>query len=464
MKQNTQVKSKSRTSRFFHSQVNHLVASQVSKGSSIIDIGSSVGSTLAACQPFCGVGIESNAQLVERISISDDKIKFICNSVEQISESPITNPDYIIMSLLLDEVADVSAVLTNVSGWCSSSTRLVVVTYNRIWRPLLSLAELLRMKSTGTLENYVPFDQVVNLFELAGFEITRSTDGVLLPLYIPLLSKVLNRWIAPLPGIRHLCLVKVTTIRKVSREPRVPESLSIVVAARNEQGNITEIIRRVPQLAARQELIFVEGGSSDGTWLEIQTAIRNYNGNPSQKIFALQQQGKGKGDAVRCGFEVATGEVLMILDADLSVMPEELFKFVDAISQDRCEFANGSRLVYPMDNYAMRFLNVVGNKFFALLFKYLLGQPVGDTLCGTKVLRKSDYDRIMSNRTEICDFDPFGDFDLLFGASKLGLRIRDIPIHYKERTYGETNISRFSHGLLLIKMCRVAAIKLKFMG
>jgi glycosyltransferase involved in cell wall biosynthesis len=250
----------------------------------------------------------------------------------------------------------------------------------------------------------------------------------------------------------------------VSKETRTPASVSIVIAARNEQGNIAELVRRVPQLAASQELIFVEGGSSDDTWLEIQKAISDYSGNPEQRLIALQQTGKGKGDAVRCGFDVASGEVLMILDADLSVEPEELFKFVQALSDDRCEFANGSRLVYPMDNKAMRFLNILGNKFFAMLFKYLLGQPVGDTLCGTKVLRKSDYERIISNRHELGDFDPFGDFDLLFGASKLGLRIRDVPIHYKERTYGETNISRFSHGLLLIKMCRVAAMKLKFIG
>lgn len=455
---------KSGLSRFFHRQVNQLVASQVSKGSSVIDIGSSDGSLLVACQPSRGVGIELDPTLVGQHLLSNSNLDFIFKAVEDIPENPLGNPDYIIMSLVLDQVEDVATVLQKAADWSTGSTRLVVVSYNRIWRPLIFIAEVIKIKSSGKLENYVPWEQVVNLLELSGFEKTRSMDGILLPLNIPLFTKFINRWVAPLPLLRHLCLIKVTTVRKTSKEINIPKSVSIVVAARNEEGNIAEIVRRVPQLAVYQELIFVEGGSTDNTWGEIQSVAKNFGSNPAQRILTLQQLGKGKGDAVRYGFEAATGEILMILDADLSVLPEELFKFTDAISADHCEFANGSRMVYPMDKHAMRFLNVLGNKVFALLFKYLIGQSVSDTLCGTKVLRKTDYERIIKNRHEFGDFDPFGDFDLLFGASKLGLRIRDIPVHYKERTYGETNISRFSHGLLLIKMCRVAATKLKFVG
>lgn len=449
-------------SRFFHRQVNQLVASQISKKSSIIDIGSSDGSLLLACSPSHGVGIEQDLIFQKTLSSNDSQLKFFYEPVENISENPLITPDYIVLSLVLDQVTDIATVLQKVKDWSSQSTRVVVVTYNRIWRPFLFIAEAIKAKSSSNNENYVPYAQVVNLLELSGFEVTRSKDGILLPIYIPGFSKFVNRWMAPLPLLRHLCLVKVTTARKISREIRLPDSVSIVVAARNEEGNIDEIIRRLPQLAKYQELIFVEGGSSDATWPTIQRAVQNFGVNASQKLIALQQTGKGKGDAVRRGFEAASGELLMILDADLSVAPEELFKFVDAISSDYCEFANGSRMVYPMDKYAMRFLNILGNKFFAHLFQYLIGQPIGDTLCGTKVLRNDDYKRIIMNRHELGDFDPFGDFDLLFGASKIGLKIRDIPVHYKERTYGETNISRFSHGLLLIKMCRIAAVKLKF--
>ena len=450
------------SSKFFHSQVNQLVSSQISKSSSIIDIGSSDGLLLRACLPSRGVGIEQDSIFEKPPASNENHLEFIYEAVENITENPLITPDYIVLSLVLDQVADVSTVFEKVKDWSTQSTRVVVVTYNRIWRPLILIAEAFKLKPASNSENYVPYAQVVNLLELSGFEVTRSRDGILLPIHVPGFSTFVNRWMAPLPLLRHLCLVKVTTARKVSREIRPPESVSIVVAARNEEGNIDEIIRRLPQLANYQELIFVEGGSSDATWETIQRATRNFGLNSSQKLIALQQTGKGKGDAVRRGFEAASGEILMILDADLSVAPEELYKFVDAISSDYCEFANGSRMVYPMDKYAMRFLNILGNKFFAQLFQYLIGQPIGDTLCGTKVLRNADYKKIVMNRHELGDFDPFGDFDLLFGASKIGLKIRDIPVHYKERTYGETNISRFSHGLLLIKMCRIAAVKLKF--
>ena len=115
-----------------------------------------------------------------------------------------------------------------------------------------------------------------------------------------------------------------------------------------------------------------------------------------------------------------------------------------------------------MEEKAMRFLNLLGNKFFSLMFSWLLDQRFKDTLCGTKVLFKSDYEQLKKGRKFFGEFDPFGDFDLIFGASKLNLKLVEIPIRYKERTYGMTNIRRFRHGLLLFKMCFFAFKKIKF--
>jgi len=241
----------------------------------------------------------------------------------------------------------------------------------------------------------------------------------------------------------------------------VEPSVSVIIAARNEEGNIEPLVRRVPRLAARQEVIFVEGGSSDDTWGAIQRVIAN-NPNPATTIKAYKQTGKGKGDAVRLGFAQASGDILIILDADISVPPEELTRFIDLLRRNACEFANGSRLVYPMEKQAMQFLNLIGNRLFGVAFTFLLGQPVRDTLCGTKALWATDYQRIAAQRSYFGDFDPFGDFDLLFGASRLHLKIRDVPVHYKERVYGSTNISRFRHGVLLLRMTMVAARKLRF--
>jgi hypothetical protein len=115
-----------------------------------------------------------------------------------------------------------------------------------------------------------------------------------------------------------------------------------------------------------------------------------------------------------------------------------------------------------MESQAMRFLNLLGNKFFSLTFSWLLGQSVKDTLCGTKVLWKSDYEQIAANRAYFGDFDPFGDFDLLFGAARLNQKIVDLPIRYRERTYGSTNVQRWKHGWLLLKMVLFASRRIKF--
>ena len=451
--------------RFFHSQVNRLVAAQVHQESRVIDIGCSNGELLKSLEPLeAAVGIDIDKYAIEEASARVSNAEFLAEPVEDVRVSPLENPDYILMSMVLDQVYDVAAVLQIAHKWSTNQTRAIIVTYSRLWRPLLRLAEILRLKAENPHESYVPQAEVENLLETCGFEITKRLEGVLLPLNVPLISRLLNRWIAPLPIIRHFCLVHVTVARALDKQRPKGESVSIVIAARNEEGHINELIQRIPQLAPRQEIIFVEGGSSDNTWEKIQDEVTERKGNENCSVLAIQQPGQGKGDAVRAGFSIATGEILLILDADISVPPEELPKFVDALRDNKCEFANGSRLVYSMEDKAMRFLNILGNKFFGHLFSYLLGQPVRDTLCGTKVFWRHDYERLALARESFGELDPFGDFDLLFGASAQSLRIRDIPIHYKERQYGTTNISRFRHGLLLLRMSRLAASKLKFVG
>lgn len=282
---------------------------------------------------------------------------------------------------------------------------------------------------------------------------------ILCPIAALGLGSLVNRWLAPL--LQWFCLTVFLVAR---REPApgaapAPLSVSVVIPARNEAGNIAAAVARTPEMGAGTELIFVEGHSRDDTWPEIQRVAA---ATPQRRIRMLQQTGRGKGDAVRAGFAVATGEVLMILDADLTMPPEELPKFYEVIASGRADFANGVRLVYPMDEKAMQFLNLCANKAFGLIFTWLLGQPVKDTLCGTKVLSRAHYERIAANRAYFGDFDPFGDFDLLFGAARQNLQIADVPIRYRERTYGTTNIQRWSHGWLLLRMVLFAARKLKF--
>ena len=255
-----------------------------------------------------------------------------------------------------------------------------------------------------------------------------------------------------------LCLAIFITARLAGKSLS-EKTVSVVIPARNEAGTIEEAVLRTPEMGLRTEIVFVEGNSKDNTWEEIQRVQKAY---PDRNIQTLKQTGKGKGNAVRDGFAAAKGDILMILDADLTVPPEDLPKFYHAIVRGHADFANGVRLVYPMREGAMQFLNMCANKTFSLIFTFLLGQPTKDTLCGTKVLSREHYQKIIQNRSYFGEFDPFGDFDLLFGADKLNLKICDIPIRYQERTYGTTNIQRWRHGLLLLKMVVFAAKKLKF--
>jgi glycosyltransferase involved in cell wall biosynthesis len=300
---------------------------------------------------------------------------------------------------------------------------------------------------------------VKNLMQLTGLEPVTTTRRILFPLKIPVLSAFLNGVVGPLPIVRHLSLTWWIVARK--RPPDEPEelSVSIVVPARDEAGMIERIISETPELGSRCELIFVEGHSTDGTKEEIERQIALH---PDREIVYFQQTGKGKGDAVRLGFAHATGELLMILDADLTVPPEDLPAFYDVMAHGQADYVQGTRLVYPMEPGAMRFFNKLGNVAFSQLFTYLLQQPIKDTLCGTKVLWRRDYERIAAARAHFGDFDPFGDFDLIFGAARLNLKIAEIPIRYRDRTYGETNISRWKHGWLLLRMSGIAARKIKF--
>jgi hypothetical protein len=370
-----------------------------------------------------------------------------------------TPPDRIVMNGCLHVADDVQDLFERVRRASAPETRVVVTYFSALWRPLFRVAARLGLADVGGAGNWLTTTDIRNLLALSGFEVVAHAERVLIPIWIPLLSTLANRWLAPLPGFRLFALANVLVARPIGPPAGAAPSVSVVVPARNERGNIAPLLRRVPAMGPDDELIFVEGHSSDGTWEEIQRVTA---ADTSGRVRCLQQTGRGKGDAVRAGFAAARSEILMILDADLSVDPEILPRFYRAIVDGHGEFINGSRLVYPMDDRAMRFANLLGNKFFAAAFSFLLGQPLKDTLCGTKVLRRDAYDAIARNRGYFGEFDPFGDFDLLFGASRLALRIVELPVRYRERTYGETNIRRWAHGWLLLRMTAFAARRLKF--
>ena len=380
----------------------------------------------------------------------------------EINEIKTYDPDFILLNGTLHYKRDIQKLLEQIYSQCQSRTRLVVTYYSSLWKPIMRLATFLGLRKNMPEGNWISHEDVNNLLYLSDFEIIHSDYRVLFPLYIPLISDLLNRYIAPLPFFRAFNLVNIVVAKPVLATPVFSSqpSVSVVVAARNEEGNIDDIIQRLPQMGPDDELIIIEGNSTDNTWSKIQEV---YNKNKKRiNIQIGQQEGRGKGDAVRKGFEMAQKDILMILDADLTVPPEDLPKFYKAMVSGKGEYINGSRLVYPMEKRAMRFFNIIGNKFFALAFSFVLGQRFKDTLCGTKVLTKDNYLQLAKHREYFGDFDPFGDFDLIFGSARMCLKIVELPVTYRERVYGDTNISRWSHGLILLKMLFFAARKFKF--
>lgn len=448
----------------YRRRVTRVYRNLVAPGQRVLEIGCGQGNLLAALEPAAGVGVDFSPKM---IALAREKhpgrpeLAFVEADAHNFDlPDPSSAFDVIILSDLIGDLWDVQNVLTRVAAHCRPHTRVIINSYSRVWQWPLTLARRLN-RATGMLQqNWIVRNDLDNLLGLAGLDPMRHWTEVLCPARIPLVEGACNRFLVKLWPTRLLAMTNFTVARPQPDPSRVPQRpvVSVVVPARNEAGNIRRIIETTPELLGGTELIFVEGGSSDDTW----QTIRDEVAKSDRRCQIMQQTGRGKGDAVRLGFSKASGDILTILDADLTVPPEDLPRFMEVLTSGRAEFVNGVRLVYPMEGSAMRPLNFLGNKFFGWAFTWLLEQPIKDTLCGTKVVWRHDYDRIVANRSYFGDFDPFGDFDLIFGAAKLNLKIVDMPVRYRARTYGDTNINRWTGGMLLLRMTLFAARRLKF--
>src|SRR5579875_2180357 len=440
--------------RAFHDDDRRYLAFLIPEGLRVLEIGCGTGGLLAALKPARGIGVDISEPMIARARAAHPGLEFVVGDIEDPATIAALPGPFDAIGML----DDCQATLESLRALCHFDTRLVVAYHNYLWEPVLRLAEMLRLRMPEPLTNWLRPADIANLLELAGFEPVRSEWRQLVPKRLLGIGTFVNRFVATLPLIRKLCLRHYLVARPRPSGVRANPSASVVVPCRNERGNIAAIVARIPRFCDGLEIVFVERGSSDGTWDEI---VRVKAENPDRDIKLLRQDGKGKGDAVRKGFAQARGEVLMILDADMTVAPEELPKFYEPIATGRAEFVNGTRLVYPLESDSMRLLNRLANHVFSALFTWLLNQRFTDTLCGTKALSRRHYDRIAQGRAYFGDFDPFGDFDLIFGAAKLSLKVMEVPIRYAARTYGETNISRFRHGWLLLRMVGFAYWKLK---
>jgi len=356
---------------------------------------------------------------------------------------------------------DIQNLLSEIHPKLARTSRVVVVAYNPYFRWLYALADKLGIRTADDPVTFITRSSLNDLAKLSGYEVVRIRPVGYFPETSRGFGKFFNRVMPAIPYIRWLGITNVIVLRPIVSK-KVNPSLSVIIPARNEMGNIESALLRMPKLGDEKvEVVFVEGHSKDGTWEEIRRVSEKYSS--SFKIKAFQQTGVGKNDAVRLGLSKSTGHVAAVLDADLTMPPEMLDRFYEAYRQGKADFINGNRLVYPMENEAMRFLNWLANVFFAKSVGLVLDVPLGDCLCGTKLFALHDYKRMEKWRENFGEFDPFGDFDFLFPAAELALGIVDVPIRYHARTYGETQISRFTHGFMLLKMTVVGLFRV-YMG
>ncbi len=413
----------------------------------MLEVGCGRGDLLASLEPSRGVGVDISKGMVGAARERHPGLEFVHSTGEALDLGE--RFDYIVLSDLVPYVDDLQAVIRSVAAHSDPHTRIIMSTHSNLWRGPLWAMRRLGLRPERPTRNWVAPKDLANLLELGGLEVVKQRNEILLPGSLAAALRVLERRDRPAPRLPRVSRSTYFMVARPAPRMQRDEAVTVVVPCRNEAGSIDSIAERVPEMGLGTEILFAEGGSSDDTRERIEAAIE---ANPERRMSLILQTGKGKANAVHEAFAVAEGEVLMILDADLTVAPEDLPKFYDAIISGRGELINGSRLVYGMEDEAMRFLNLVANRLFASLMSVVLGQYVKDTLCGTKVMRRGDYERIMAKREEVGGEDPYGDFDFLLGAALLGMKILNVPVRYGARTYGDTNIQRFSGGGQLARL------------
>ena len=444
--------------RYYYGEMAQLLSFLIPHDATVMQLGSGSGDLLAQLPGKRKTGIECVPELLEKAKKDHPNIVSIEDDFWNLKTKQ--QFEYGLIAEITDSLPDIEVMLRESRKVLEERGRLIMVTRSRVWRPVFAIAKSLRfMRSQGPFRNLLRLRDLENMLHLAGFEVVSKGRGIICPVYIPLLSAFCNRFLAHLPVFSYFGAIQYVVARPYPIERR-EVNVSIIVAARNEKGNIKSIVERIPTLGTKTEVVFVEGHSKDGTWEEMERVKREYTGPLS--ITLLKQDGKGKWDAVKKGFTAAQHELLMILDADMTVPPEDLPRFYEAYVEGRADFVNGSRFIYPMEGEAMRFFNKLGNRFFITFVSFIIGWRLTDTLCGTKVFSKRDYDRFAFHARYFSAWDPFGDFDLIFSAAKRNLRIAELPIAYRDRTYGQTQISRWRDGYKLLRMCLYTVIRFKF--
>ena len=448
-----------RKRRYYYGRLRELVCSLVEPGKRVLCLRSDVGQYLEWVRPSRGLGVEISPELTKIARARCPQYEF--RTADAIEDLALDEQfDYVLIVNAVNELFDVQATLESLRPACTPDTRVVIVFYNFLWQPFAELAESLGIKRRQPQQSWLSFVHLSNLLHLATFEVVRQYRAVLWPFSLPGLAWFANRVLANLPVLDRLCLVQAVVARPVlATSPRPAATVSVVIPCKNERDNVEPAVRRTPTMGAGTELIFCDDRSTDGTAEEVRRMQREF---PERDIRLVEGPGISKAENVWCGFGAAKNDILMILDGDLAVPPELLPRFYGALVLGRGEFVNGTRMVYPMRDQAMRLANVFGNKLFSLLFSHILRTEISDTLCGTKALWRKDFERMRPFRGTWGTRDRWGDYELIFGAARLNLKHIDLPVRYMERTYGRTKMTgRLRNATTMLRMCLGAYFRLR---
>lgn len=432
--------------RYYYTQIQRLLKFLIPPGKSILYFGCYREDVIYSLDASSSVVI--NEEVDERIS-KNKSVEFV--HCKYHLYNPQQEYDYIILDTVIGKTENINLLLRNISSACSSHTRIIIHQENYLWRPLLNFAASFGLKKQEKTQNWLSIKDVETYLETAGFESTRVYKKNIFPLKAGFLGPILNHFFSTIPVLDFLKLDQfiVGRFNKPFTQLKSSSSLSICLTVKDEEHNIEPIVSSLPVLCENQEILFVEGNSTDNTAKEIERMKMLF---PHKNIRLIKQPGKGQGDAIHTGFKEAKGEIIILYEGDGTSEPYDIQYFYEAIEAGRFEFIEGSRFVYPLSHKCMPLANKIGNVVFAKWFSFFLNQRTTDVLSGIKAIRKKDYEKIYNTWGFLGIPDPFGDFELLFGSARYGLKIGEIPIRYKPRVFGESKTSVFKHGWYLLKM------------
>ena len=388
-----------------------------------------------------------NKKSKNKLINEDCEILFLDLNDSKLTSLSTINKKYqrIILTDVVENYDDVFALLNIVSNLLTIDGKLIISSINTKYLILSRTLEFLKLKDSNENTSYIHVKKIRNITSGVGLEYQKFYTKQLFPFSFFYVGNVINK-IMEIISFQLNLGIKTYIIFRPAIITNSKNSKSIIIPAKNEEGNLVELVSRIPKFE-NTEIIFSYGKSKDNT-LKVMKQITQ--SNKLFKFKLVKQTKNGKANAVWEALNVVENDLIAILDADISVDPETLSDFFDIIEKNNADFVNGTRLIYDMEKNSMRFLNRIGNRFFQFFISKIIKEALTDSLCGTKVFKKSYLNDLYFWQNIFGKKDPFGDFDLIFAAAYSGQKIVEMPIVYRERKYGTTQIARFKDGFKLL--------------